>query len=241
MGHRNARERGCVATLALCIGLLLAPRAAAVPLAEWDLANATGQSAAVLWTHADVTATAIGASADLNPWASTAQDGFIAASDWAPGLAPDPTKYYEWTVTPGAGMAITYETLTLALFRGIQGASHGAQRWDLRASSDGFASSNLFLDTFDISASGVDEQVIFGADVSALGTASATVTFRLFGYDYTSPSDFSGLGNDSGWLISGTGINPVIGGSVVVNPEPRSALLLAFGLLLLARWRRRRP
>ena len=129
-------------------------------------------------------------------------------------------------------------TISLALFRGVQGANHGAELWDLRASTDGFASSDLFLSTFDISASGVDEQIPFlGVDISALGTQAGSVTFRLYGYDYTSPADFSGLGNDSGWVISGTGSNVIIEGTVV--PEAPTGSLLGGGLALLAVRRRR--
>lgn len=237
---RTAIRRVLVLTPALAaVALLLlttAP-ARAIPIAEWDLASATGQSAAPLVTAANVTASAISASAGVTAWSSTAQDGFIAASGWAPGLTPDPAKYYQWSVTAAPGYLVGYETLTLALFRGIQGGNHGAQRWDLRASTDGFGSSDVYLQTFDISSSGVDQQVVFaGADVSAIGTAAGTVTFRLYGYDYTASTDFSGLGNDSGWLIFGTGANPVVTGTLV--PEPGTALLVLLGVVALGRPRR---
>jgi hypothetical protein len=61
---------------------------------------------------------------------------------------------------------------------------------------------------------------------------NTTVTFRLYGYDYTAASDYSGLGNDSGWVIAGTGADVVLDGIVV--PEPGAALLVGVGLLLLA-------
>ena len=41
----------------------------------------------------------------------------------------------------------------------------------------------------------------------------------------------SGLGNDSGWVITGTGADVVLDGIVV--PEPSLALLVGVGLLLL--------
>ncbi len=214
----------------LCV-ICAAPVGAAT-IAAWDIASATGQTAVVLTSDPDVTASIID-SVGVTQWGSTAQDGFIAARGWAPGLVPDPGRYYEWTVTPSLGFAVDYDTISLALFRGIQGANHGAELWDLRASTDGFASSDLLLSTFDISTSGVDEQIPFlGVDISALGTQAGNVTFRLLGYDYTSASDYSGLGNDSGWLISGTGSNVIVEGSVV--PEPGTAPLLAAGILLLA-------
>lgn len=236
---RTTASRVLAAALSVA-AFALAPAARALSIVEWDLAAATGQTADVLLAAADVSATAIQASAGVTPWASTAQDGFIAASGWATGLTPDPARYYEWSVSADPGFAIDYQSLTLALFRGIQGADHGAQRWDLRASTDGFATSDLYLQTLDLSASPADTQTLFaGADISALGTVAGTVSFRLYGYDYTSTADFSGLGNDSGWLIYGTGANPRIDGNVVLaTPEPGTALLIGGGLLLLGLRRR---
>ena len=218
--------------IVLALTLLVAMPAGAVTITQWDLANATGQSANLSLTAGNTTASSITASAGITAWASTTQDGFIAASGWAPGSSPDPTRYYEWTITADPGFSIAYDSISLALFRGIQAGNHGAQLWDLRASTDVFASSDLFLHTFDITAAAADTQTLFtNADISVLGTQAGTVTFRLLGYDYTSAADFSGLGNDSGWLIYGTGIDPRIEGSVLV-PEPSTGWLLGLGLAL---------
>jgi len=225
--------------LAALLVLGFSGAADAVPIVSWDLANATGQTAAVSTLAANTSATAIAPSAGVTAWGSTAQNGFVAASGWAT-VAPDPARYYEWSVTAAAGFAIDYQGITLALFRGIQGANHGAQRWDLHASTDGFAASNVALQTLDISGSAADTQVLFSAlDISALGSVAGTVTFRLYGYDYTATGDFSGLGNDSGWLIYGTGANPVVDGNVIaVVPEPATGLLVMLGLVALAAQRR---
>jgi hypothetical protein len=213
--------------------LAVASGASAVPLAVWDIAGATGQSATLGFTAPGITAgnlVAVG----VTPWPNTTQNGFVAAAGWAPGATPDPGRYFEWSITAGAGTAIQFDTLTLALLRGIQGANHGAQLWDLRASTDGFGASDVLLQTLDITGSGADTQVIFTVDLSTLGTQSGTVTFRLYGYDYTSAADYSGFGNDSGWLIAGTGANlGVDGGVVTLVPEPGTALLLAAGLAAL--------
>lgn len=225
--------------MALLATPLITAGAAAIPIATWDLANATGQTAAVFSTAANLTATAIAPSAGVTPWSSTAEDGFIAASGWA-NAVPDPTRYYEWSITAAPGYAVDYQSITLALFRGVQSGLHGAEMWDLHASTDGFAASNLSLLTFDISASAPDEQTIFsGAGLSALGIQAGTVTFRLYGYDYTSPTDFSGFGNDSGWLIGGTGTSPVIEGVVLATPEPGTGMLVCVGLFGLGLARRR--
>jgi hypothetical protein len=222
--------------------LALAGAAGAVPIVEWDLTSATGQTATAVAFDSNLSATALTPSAGVTPWASTTQDGFVAASNWA-AAAPDPTKFYEFSITASAGYVVDYQTISLALFRGIQGGNHGAQSWDLHASTDAFASSDLFLQTFDISGAPADTQTLFGGvDISAIGSVAGQVTFRLYGYDYTAATDFSGLGNDSGWLIYGTGINPVVDGNVFMPvPEPGTALLVFMGLLFLAGNRDRVP
>jgi len=221
---------------ALALGLGLSTAAGAAPIVTWDLANATGQQADVLSTVANLTASVID-EVGVDDWNSTAQDGFIAARGWASSPTTyDPGRYYQFSVTADIGYSVTYETLDLALFRGINGGGHGAEKWDLRASTDGFTTVDLALGTFDIASSGVDEQIAFlGHDISGLGTQAGTVTFRLYGYDYTSSGDYSGLGNDSGWLITGTGVNPTLGGVVSAAgggsvPEPRGFVLALTGL-----------
>ena len=220
--------------------LLASVAAHAVPIATWDIANATGQSAAVGFTEVGVSATDL-VSVGVNPWPSGGQDGFVVASGWAPGLVADPSLYFEWSFTVDAVTQVALNSVTLALLRGVQGPNHGAELWDLHASVDGFVGSDVSLATLDISASGVDEQIVFVVDLSALGTVSnTTVTFRLYGYDYTSGADYSGLGNDSGWVISGTGADVLVDGLIVV-PEPATALLLGLALVLLGSLARPAP
>ena len=236
LGIRLAlRSPGAVWALA-CVLLAAAP-AFGAQIAIWDVASATGQNVAVMSTAANTSAASI-TSAGVSQWTSTAQNGFVAASNWAPGLARDPGKFYQFSTVADPGYQITYESLDLALFRGIQGANHGAQLWDLYASVDSFTTSEVLVATFDISGSSGDLQVQFmGTNVSAIGTQQGTVTFRLYGYDYTSPSDYSGLGNDSGWLIYGTGSNVILNGTVspyVPTPEPSTAMLAMAGLVGLA-------
>jgi len=243
---RNRSPRTWVRALTLSVLVLgLAPSARALPIATWDVGSATGQDAAVLSTALHVSATALD-EVGVTEWSSTAQDGFVVAAGWASDpTSYDPARYYEFSVTAEAGWAVTYETLDLALFRGIQGGLHGAEKWDLRGSTDGFAASDLALGTFDISASGADVQTLFtGHDISALGTQEGTVTFRLHGYDYTSSADYSGLGNDDGtWLIFGTGTDLAVGGTVSAAsvPEARRGLLAAGGLMGIFVLGRRSP
>jgi hypothetical protein len=239
----NRRRRSWARALAV-LGLAagLASSAEALPIATWDLANATGQDAAVLSTALNVSATLLD-DVGVTDWPNTSQDGFVAARGWSSDPnAYDPGRYFEWSVTAAAGFQITFETLDLALFRGIQGVRHGAEKWALRASDDGFASTDVDLGVFDISASGADVQTLFaGHDISALGTRSGTVTFRLHGYDQTAANDYSGLGNDDGtWLIYGSGTDLTVSGTVAPVPETRRGALAAMGLVGLAVIGRRR-
>lgn len=239
--HRSTtatRRRAALrrASLGSALALLLASAGRAAVITEWDVASATGQDVAVLTSAANTSASSIG-SVGVAAWPFTTESGFSATSGWAAGLIRDPGRYYQFSVSADPGFAITFQTVSLALFRGIQSPDHGAQRWDLYASPDVFAS-ELLLASFDISGSSADTQTQFlNTDISALGIRQGTITFRLFGYDYTSSADYSGLGNDSGWLISGTGSNVILNGTVdvvVPSPEPGTAAMALLGLFWLA-------
>lgn len=232
----SARAVSRAASLGVvCAILLLAPVASAAPIIDWDILGSDGQTATVLSAVPDVSGT------DITPVNVTPWPGgfccFTAAADWGTGAAPDLTRYYEFSITAAVGHLIVYEDITLSLFRGIQGALHGAELWQLRASHDGYAGA---LAVFDISASGADEQILFSnVDISAVGTQPGTVTFRLYGYDYTAPADYSGFGNHPGPTpLSGTGTNLTTGGQVV--PEPLTLAQLGLGLAMLAFAGRRR-
>lgn len=219
--------------LSLCLVgaiLALAPVASALPIIDWDILGSDGQTATVLSSVANVSGT------DLTPTNVTPWGGgyccFTAAAGWeTSSAAPDLTKYYEFSITAAVGHSIVYEDITLSLFRGIQGTDHGADLWQLRSSHDGYAAS---LAVFDISGSAADEQTLFSAvDISAVGTQPGTVTFRLYGYDYTSAADYSGFGNHPGPTpLTGTGSNLIVGGTVV--PEPETLAQVGLGLAILA-------
>jgi hypothetical protein len=216
--------------------LLLSRVVSAAPIIEWDIFAATGQTASASGAVPEVSGT------DLTPVNVTPWPGgyccFVAAADWETSAAgPDLSKYYEFSISAAAGYSIVYEDITLSLFRGIQGTDHGAQLWQLRASHDGYAG---VLAVFDISGSSADVQTPFSVvGISAVGTQPGTVTFRLYGYDYTSPTDYSGLGNQPGSTpLSGTGSNLIMGGQLV--PEPMTLMQVSLGLAMLALAGRRR-
>lgn len=240
---RRPLFRRVALAVAAALGVAASAGAAPILVAEWDVAGSDGQTAGVLQTASEVSATAL-APTGVTPWPG-GFCCFTAASGWAAGESPDLGRYYEFTVTASPGYTVLFESLALALFRGVQGSEHGAESWELRASHDGFATT---LAAFDLAGSAADEQVLFpNVDLSAVGRRAGTVAFRLYGSDYTSPIDYSGLGAQSGaGPLSGTGSNLALSGEVLAVgapvPEPRSVATLALGLAMLA-WagRRRAP
>jgi hypothetical protein len=225
---------------ALALAVLAAPAAQAATIAEWNIAGSNGVTAAVLSTALGVSAT------NLTPTGVTGWPGgyccFTAAAGWGASTTnPNLGRYYQFSITADPGHQITYEAITLSLFRGLgSGGRHGANRWQLRSSADGFGSS---LALFDITSSAADQQILFSnVDISAVGTQAGTVTFRLYGYDYNYAADYSGLGGyngvPGGVPITGTGSNVVVSG--VVLPEPFTLAQVGLGLAMLGFAGRRR-
>ncbi len=155
--------------------------------------------------------------------------GVYTASNWAQSHSPDAKKYFAWSVTPDEGYEISYDNIDLSLVRGNWRSAHGAESWVLRASLDGFESSAIDLLSWDISGSNYDEiQLFTDQDISALGTQSGTVSFRLYGFDADGRSDYSGLAYAHPDL-SGTGTNLNIYGDVRATPEPMTIGLMTIG------------
>ncbi|MFK7895748.1 MAG: PEP-CTERM sorting domain-containing protein [Myxococcota bacterium] len=211
---------------------LFAGAAQSATIASWDIAGSDGNTASFVTPNPGTIAT------DLTPNGVTPWAGgfccFTAASDWGTsGVAPDLAKYFSFSAGADTGFSITFEDISLSLFRGAGGGVHGAEQWQLRASHDGFSSA---VAAFDISASASDEQVLFSnIDISSVGTHTGIVEFRLYGFNYTNPSDFSGLGNQAGTFpLTGTGTDLIIEGAIGVVPEPNTTLLTGLGLAGLA-------
>ncbi len=229
-GRRVRALSSALSLWVACAILVLAPAASAFPIIEWNIGGSDGQTASIMTSVALVSGTDL-VPVNVTPWPG-GYCCFTAASDWGTSdTDPDLTKFYEFSVSAASGHSIVYEDISLSLFRGVQGGNHGAELWELRASHDGYTGT---LALFDLSGSAADEQIPFSAvDISAVGTQAGTVSFRLYGYDYTAPSDYSGLGNHPGPSpLSGSGSDLVVGGHVV--PEPRSLAQLGLGLAMLA-------
>jgi len=168
-------------------------------------------------------------------------DGIFTASAWSESSTRDTSRYYQWSASAETGLAIDYESVDLSLTRGHYLSEHGAETWQLCASTDAFASSDILLQTWDISATDFDSvTVLAGQDISVLGTLPGTVTFRLYGFD----ADHAGQSGDYSGLayahpdLTGSGCNLSMYGQSV--PEPTTLGFLTIGALAMLR-RKRTP
>ena len=201
---------------------------------QYDISAADGAKAQITTTAANVSATtptAVGVRT-RNP--RQGYSGILAARNWPSGSSLAPDKYFEFSVTAVPGYSVSYDSITLALFRDYRRAnSHGAESWELHASPDGFSTSDVSLLSFDISGSAPNEQIVFlDQEVSALGTQVGTVSFRLYGYDRRGSSVYAGLANEDGTYLTGTGSALILEGLVnspIPGPEPMTIPFLALG------------
>lgn len=216
-------------------------------LAEWDVASAgQGDTTLQAINVADgLTASELSTEGvyPLSQYAGGTYGGSFCATGWSIGDFSD-SDYYSFSVTAGLD-GMTLEGITLALCRGYYGGQ-GAENWELQVSTDGFATSSGLL-TYDISASGTNEQVTFTDEfASAVELDSGeTAEFRLYGYYEDSSSDYSGLANmEPGEYgsdtVSGTGSNVLLYGAVgaSVIPEPMAVTFICgtgLGFLFIRR------
>lgn len=161
----------------------------------------------------------------------------FSGSSWPLGTF-DSGKYFQFSVTPEAGYAVTYSTLTYSLFRTVL-ATTDVKTWELRASLDGFASSNIQLASNSLEGVGSLTMARFINNISALGTQSGQVTFRLFGQDNGNTGNgLAGLVNRT--EFAGTGSDVLLGGSISAVPEAEQIGMIAAGSLLAFGYLRRR-
>jgi hypothetical protein len=105
----------------LAWSLVSAP-AAAVDLAEWDLAGANADVSDVVQVASEVahvSAQPLTAQGDLQP--SFDRESTFLYAGWPTGQTPDPTKYFEFSIAPDPGFSVQYESLSLAVASGGSG------------------------------------------------------------------------------------------------------------------------
>jgi len=222
---------------------------AQVVVAQYTVSNGTGTSTSLPATATDPGVTAANLTATVPPLtttgAQTTVPGTFTFGTWGSGASPDTTKYIDFSITPTAGNQVAYSTISFAVGARMN-VAHGADLWDLQYSLDGFGTAGTQLGstiTVSLAGSGFrgNTTPVNNLDISAIGTQTGTVTFRLFGYDDTSaPSHVAGLvGTGTGGVLSG-GQELTINGTVSsVVPEPSSYAAvfgaLAFGFAFITR------
>ena len=204
---------------------------------EYDMAAADGRTAQVAATATNTAASTLTATGVNTRNPSQGYTGMVAARNWPTASNPALGKYFEFSLTADPGNSVTYDSLTLALFRDYRNANrHGAESWQMHASTDGFSLSDILLLSLDISGSSSNEQIVFSdQDISAFGTQVGTVTFRLYGYDRRGSNVYAGLANEDGTNLTGTGTNLILNGFVnppAPLPEPMTIVVLALGAAL---------
>ena len=161
---------------------------------------------------------------------------------WGGSTSLNPAKYMQWSVAPTAGNQIDFTganaTFSLVFGADPGGTPHGADTWQLHASTDGFVSSDIALGSA-MSLAPDQQQIPESVSLGVLATQTGTVTFRLYGYNDTSiVANSGGLANNNG-ALSGTGGDLLINGTVSAVPEPSSYAAVfgavAFGFVLITR------
>ncbi|MBS0320510.1 MAG: hypothetical protein JSR18_08215 [Proteobacteria bacterium] len=154
--------------LCLLLAAALPAVAGADTLALWNPTGTINSSTPLAPTSVASGVTAAGnltlgpALSDPGPFANA-----FVGNGWPAG-ALDTTAYLSFSTTG----TITYQSVVFSLYNNFDGT--GA--WELRSSVDGFASA-LASGTFSTIAGGGQ---LISADVSALGTRTGTVEFRLY-------------------------------------------------------------
>ncbi len=200
------------------------------------LASSTPTSLAAINVNANIVASSL----SMNGMARYGWSESMSTFGFPSG-AVDTSKNYEFTITPNSGYTITYSTLTYGIWK--INAPGAILNWELHASTDGFATSDITLDTYSLIplpvAPADPGDVTVNSDISALGTQSGTVTFRFYAYD-TGSGGPGGLSNRGGTSWTANGSDVLLGGSVSAVPEVESiALVSGAALMVFAAYRRR--
>jgi len=201
------------AIAAISLALFAAGAQSAV-VVQYDIANSNPSVSSsvnplpapvgVITSTMNATAATLGLPA---PWT-----GLFGYLGWNVGVGPNPTQYYEFTVTPAVGYQVQYQSIDLAAIVG--GSTAFVWTMEVHASLDGFGASDIALFTQAIAQDG-SAHIYNGLDISALGTQSGAVTFRFYMYRPAgSQSGFAGLlnfgayGPDKSFFVNGIVTGP---------------------------------
>jgi len=229
-----------------CLGLVSVGEIAQAQIVQYTISNGTGTSTSLSATTTDpgVNVSSLTSAGSLTTSGSQITvPGTFTFGTWGAGASPDTTKYIDFSITPTAGNQVAYSTISFAVGARMN-VAHGADLWDLQYSLDGFGTAGTQLGstiTVSLAGSGFrgNTTLVNNLDISAIGTQTGTVTFRLFGYDDTSAgSHVAGLVGTGNANLGG-GQELTVNGTVSAVPEPSSYAAvfgaLAFGFVFITR------
>jgi hypothetical protein len=150
----------------------------------------------------------------------------VVFQDWTTG-GFDATDYMAVSIT---GTNITYQSVTFSLYNNFAGSG----TWEVRSSVDGYASTLASGSFSDITFDGE----VFAANVSAVGTQSGTVGFRIYTYNNggTTQRGIRGSGGAApgvGLTVAGTAAGGPVVASVPV-PTTQQGVLVALAAVIAA-------
>jgi hypothetical protein len=133
-------------------------------------------------------------------------------------------EYVSFTITPIAGYEIDYQTLSFDILmdRSSSGDPAPFATWFLKTSVGGFGASDPTVGSRNAPVSSVDTDLATITpliDLSALGTRSDTVEFRIYTFD-----------NEISSTVPHRLDNVIVNGDVSLIPEPATVALVSLGL-----------
>ncbi|HVU56449.1 MAG TPA: choice-of-anchor J domain-containing protein [Puia sp.] len=128
---------------------------------------------------------------------------------------PDTTTYFEWTLTPIAGVAVTVSQINF----GSRSTGTGPQAYDIRTSLDGFATAVATSTLANNSA-----WALLSNATSIVGASGQAITIRLYAYNGTGNASK----NTANWRIDDLSVTATTSGSVPVATLTVSPNALSF-------------
>ena len=114
-GVRKGLKMKKIATI-LMLAVMACPAWADL-IVQYDIAEADGIEAQTAAMASHVAASALGVVGARVPNSSQAIPGTVMARRWSTDSSPDPAKYLEFSVSADPGYLVSYDSVTLGLFR----------------------------------------------------------------------------------------------------------------------------
>ncbi len=185
-------------TILLVLSVLYSSHYSVAQIATYDFAGGDGSQATNVAASSDANLTAGDMSKGSGLTTYNGYSGGFNAYEWGAAATLDANDYYEFTVTPEAGYAMT---LTSLVFddRWVDPQANDTYFWALRSSIDGYSSDiDVPIGSAVTQAGSPDfhTNLTFTLPGGTFTDLTTPVTFRLYGYDVTNPNNLE-LGIDN--------------------------------------------